>query len=76
MSEKLKKSPGRSSVCDADHDSCLCKCALSARISCPRYKSTLSWAVPREIVCTLRIAQLLQSLSLLTAEHTNASVVR
>jgi hypothetical protein len=54
---------------------CFCKCTLSAQISCTRHKWTLGWVVPCEIVCKMHIAKLLQTLSLLTAEHTNSSVV-
>jgi hypothetical protein len=35
-----------------------------------------SWVVPCEIVCKMHVAQLLQTLSSLTAEHTNSCVVR
>jgi hypothetical protein len=58
-----------------DQDSCLCKFTLSARISCTRRKWILGWVVPCEIVCEMHVAQLLQTLSSLNAEHTNSSVV-
>jgi hypothetical protein len=35
----------------------------------------LGWVVPCEIVCEVHVAQLVQTLSSLTAEHTNSSVV-
>jgi hypothetical protein len=43
--------------------------------SCDSRKWILGWVVPCEIVCKMRVAQLLQTISLLTAEHTNSSVV-
>jgi hypothetical protein len=43
--------------------------------SCYSLKWTLGWVVPCEIVCEMHVAQLLQTLSSLTAEHTNSSVV-
>jgi hypothetical protein len=52
-----------------------CKCTLSARISCTRRKWILGWVVPCEIVCEMHVAQLKQTLSSLTAENTNTSVV-
>jgi hypothetical protein len=52
-----------------------CKCILSARISCTRNKWILGWVVPCVIVCEMHSEQLLQTLSSLTAEHTNSSVV-
>jgi hypothetical protein len=54
---------------------CFCKCTPSARISCTRRKWTLGWLVTCEIVCEMHVAQLLQTLSSLTADHTNYSVV-
>jgi hypothetical protein len=54
---------------------CFYKCTLSARISCTRRKWILGWVIPCEIVCEMHVAQLLQILSSLTAEHTNSSVV-
>jgi hypothetical protein len=42
--------------------------------SCDSRKWILGWVVPCEIVCEMHIAQLLQTISLLTAEHTNSSV--
>jgi hypothetical protein len=42
---------------------------------CTRREWTLSCVVPCEIVCEMHVAQLLQTLSSLTAEHTNSSVV-
>jgi hypothetical protein len=38
-------------------------------------KWILGWVVPCEIVCEMHVAQLLQTRSSLTAEHTNSSVV-
>jgi hypothetical protein len=52
-----------------------CKCTVYARISCTRRKWILGWVVPCEIVCEMHVAQLLQTLSSLNAEHTNSSVV-
>jgi hypothetical protein len=43
--------------------------------SCDSRKGILSWVVPCEIVCEMHVAQMLQTLSSLTAEHTNSSVV-
>jgi hypothetical protein len=43
--------------------------------SCDSHKWILGWVVPCEIVCEMHVAQLLQTLSSLTAEHTNSSVV-
>jgi hypothetical protein len=43
--------------------------------SCDSRKWILGWVVPFEIVCEMHVAQLLQTLSSLTAEHTNNSVV-
>jgi hypothetical protein len=43
--------------------------------SCDSRKWILDWVVPCEIVCEMHAAQLLQTLSSLTAEHTNSSVV-
>jgi hypothetical protein len=43
--------------------------------SCDSRKWILGWVVPCEIVCEMHVAQLLQTLSSLTAEHTNTSVV-
>jgi hypothetical protein len=39
------------------------------------HKWIFGWVVPCEIVCEMHVAQLLQTLSSLTAEHTNSSVV-
>jgi hypothetical protein len=44
--------------------------------SCDSNKWILGWVVPCEIVCEMQVAQVLQTLSSLTAEHTNSSVVR
>jgi hypothetical protein len=44
-------------------------------LPCTRRKWILDWVVSCEIVCKMHIAQLLQTLSSLTAEHTNSSVV-
>jgi hypothetical protein len=44
-------------------------------LPCTRRKWILGWVVPCEIVCEMHVAQLLQTLSSLTAEHTNSSVV-
>jgi hypothetical protein len=38
-------------------------------------KELLGWEVTCEVVCEMHVSQLLQTLSLLTAEHTNSSVV-
>jgi hypothetical protein len=38
--------------------------------SCDSRKWIFGWVVPCEIVCEIHVAQLLQTLSLLTAEHT------
>jgi hypothetical protein len=43
--------------------------------SCDSRKWILGWVVPCEIVCEMHVAQLLQTLSSLTAVHTNSSVV-
>jgi hypothetical protein len=43
-------------------------------LPCTRRKS-FGWVVPCGIVCEMHIAQLLQTLSSLTAEHTNSCVV-
>jgi hypothetical protein len=43
--------------------------------SCDSRKWILGWVVPCEIVCEMHVTQLLQTLSSLTAEHTNSSVV-
>jgi hypothetical protein len=43
--------------------------------SCDSRKWILGWVVPCEIVCEMHVARLLRTLSLLTAEHTNSSVV-
>jgi hypothetical protein len=43
--------------------------------SCDSRKWILGWVVPCEIVCEMHAAQLLRTLSSLTAEHTNSSVV-
>jgi hypothetical protein len=43
--------------------------------SCDSRKWILGWVVPFEIVCEMHVAQLLQTLSSLTAEHINSSVV-
>jgi hypothetical protein len=43
--------------------------------SCDSCKWILGWVDPCEIVCEMHVAQLLQTLSSLTAEHTNSSVV-
>jgi hypothetical protein len=59
----------------ADQDSCFWKCTLSARISCTKCKWILGWVVPCEIVCEMHVAQMLQTLSSLTAEHTNSFVL-
>jgi hypothetical protein len=40
-----------------------------------RRKCILGCVVPCEIVCEMHVAQLLQTLSSLSAEHTNSSVV-
>jgi hypothetical protein len=58
-----------------DQDSCFCKRTLSARISCTRRKWILGRVVPCEIVCEMHVAPLLQTLSSLTVDHTNFSVV-
>jgi hypothetical protein len=44
-------------------------------LPCTRHKWICGWVVPCEIVCEMHVAQLLQTLSSLTAEHTNSSVV-
>jgi hypothetical protein len=44
-------------------------------LPCTRRKWIHSWVVTCEIVCEMHVAQLLQTLSSLTAEHTNSSVV-
>jgi hypothetical protein len=44
-------------------------------LPCTRRKWILGWVVPCKIVCEMHITQLLQTLSSLTAEHTNSSVV-
>jgi hypothetical protein len=43
--------------------------------SCDSRKWILGWVVPCEIVCEIHVARLLQTLSSLTADHTNSSVV-
>jgi hypothetical protein len=43
--------------------------------SCDTRKWILGWVVPCEIMCEMHVAQLLQTLSLLPAEHTNSSAV-
>jgi hypothetical protein len=43
--------------------------------SCDSRKWILDWVVPCKIVCEMHVAQLLKTLSSLTAEHTNSSVV-
>jgi hypothetical protein len=43
--------------------------------SCDSRKWILGWVVPCEIVCEMHVAQLLQTLSSPTTEHTNSSVV-
>jgi hypothetical protein len=42
---------------------------------CDSPKWILGWVVPFEIVCEMHVAQRLQILSSLTAEHTTSSVV-
>jgi hypothetical protein len=44
-------------------------------LPCTRRKWILGWVFPCEIVCEMHVAQLLQTLSSLTAEHTNSPVV-
>jgi hypothetical protein len=44
--------------------------------SCDSRKWILGWVVPCEIVCEMHVVHLLQTLSSLTAEHTNSSVAR
>jgi hypothetical protein len=41
--------------------------------SCDSRKWILDWVIPCEIVCEIHVAQLLQTLSSLTAEHTNSN---
>jgi hypothetical protein len=43
--------------------------------SCDSRKWILGWMVPCETVCEIHVAQLLQTLSSISAEHTNSSVV-
>jgi hypothetical protein len=43
--------------------------------SCDSRKWIFGWVVPCETVCEMNVAQLLQTLSSLPAEHTNSSVV-
>jgi hypothetical protein len=43
--------------------------------SCDSRKWILGWVVPCESVCEMHVLQLLQTLSSLTAGHTNSSVV-
>jgi hypothetical protein len=58
-------------VCSAVSEGRVCNsCA-----TCISHTVSLGWEVPCEIVCEMHIAQLLQTLSLLTAEHTNSSVM-
>jgi hypothetical protein len=42
--------------------------------SCDSRKWILDWVVPCEILCEMHVAQLLQTLSSLTTEHTNSVV--
>jgi hypothetical protein len=44
-------------------------------LPCTKCKWILGWVVPCEIVCKMHDAQLLQTISSQTAEHTNSSVV-
>jgi hypothetical protein len=50
-------------------------CDTNARISFTRFKRMLGWVVACKIVCEKHAAQLVHTLSSLTAEHTNSSVV-
>jgi hypothetical protein len=50
-------------------------CGSCDSLLCTRCKWTLGWVVPCEIVCGMHVAQLSQTLSSLSAEHTNFSVV-
>jgi hypothetical protein len=43
--------------------------------SCDSRKWIPGWVVPCEIECEMHVAQMLQTLSSLTADHTNSSVV-
>jgi hypothetical protein len=43
--------------------------------SCDSSKWILGWVVLCEIVCEMHVAELLQTISSLNAEHTNSSVV-
>jgi hypothetical protein len=43
--------------------------------SCDSRKWILGWVIPCEIVFEMHVAQLLQTLSSLTADHTNYSVL-
>jgi hypothetical protein len=47
----------------------------SRELQLPQTTEILGWVVPCEIVCEMHVAQLLQTLSPLTTEHTNSSVV-
>lgn len=49
--------------------------AVLFRISLTRRKCLLGWVFPCEIVFEMNVAQLLQTLSTLTAEHTNSCVI-
>jgi hypothetical protein len=59
----------------ADEGACLCSCTLSANVFGTTHKWITSWVVLCEIACEMHVAQLLQTLSSLIAEHTNSSVV-
>jgi hypothetical protein len=72
---KPEHSPQLHQTQRANHNSCLWKGTSSARISCTRSKRILGLVVPFETVCEMHVTYLLQTLSLLNAEHTNSTVV-